>query len=151
MSDADPDLVELLQEVNGIGPSTAEVIAEAFDDREELADTVTDIATGYSPVRLSRLEGFGPERARKLAINIDESGVLETPTRLWGDPTTANKTHIIGDDGRSLCGKYGLFPTGRGVPVEADDVYDESEHCKACANACELVTVATDDQEAGDA
>lgn len=70
-------LADLLEQVDGIGPSTAETIAEAFDSVHELRENVVDIPPGYSPPRLSRLDDFGPTRARKVAIAIDESGVLE--------------------------------------------------------------------------
>ena len=58
-------------------PTTAETIADAFDDVGDLRDTVTDLPDGYAPVRLSSLDRFGPSRARTVATRIDESGVLE--------------------------------------------------------------------------
>lgn len=71
------ELVDRLETVDGIGAGTAETIAEEFDDRENLRNVVADLPPGFSPSRFSGLEGFGPVRARKVAIAIDESGVLE--------------------------------------------------------------------------
>ena len=71
------DLVELLTDVDSVGAATAETIVEAFDDADELRDAVTDLPDGYAPTSLSRLDGFGPSRARRIATQIDESGVLE--------------------------------------------------------------------------
>lgn len=70
------DLADRLEGVDGIGPATASTIAEAFDDVDDLRDTVEEIPPGYSPARLSRLDGFGPSRARDVAVSIDESGAL---------------------------------------------------------------------------
>ena len=70
-------LTDRLTEVEGIGPATAEMIAEAVDDVDELQETVADLPDGYAPATLSRLSGFGTSRARTVAIRIDESGVLE--------------------------------------------------------------------------
>jgi len=71
-----PDLADRLTDVDGIGPATAETIAEAFNGVEELRETVTDLPDGYAPAKLSRLDGFGPSRARSVAAKIDQSGVL---------------------------------------------------------------------------
>jgi len=71
------ELADRVTEVDGVGPATAETIAAAFDDVEDLRDTVTDLPDGYAPVRLSSLDGFGPSRARTVATRIDESGVLK--------------------------------------------------------------------------
>ena len=71
------ELTDRLTDVEGIGPATAEKIAEAFDDVAELQETVADLPDGYAPATLSRLNGFGPSRARTVAARIDESGVLE--------------------------------------------------------------------------
>jgi len=71
------ELTDRLTDVNEIGPATAEKITEAFDDVAELQETVADLPGGYVPTTLSRLNGFGPSRARTVAVRIDESGVLE--------------------------------------------------------------------------
>ena len=71
------NLTDRLTDFYVIGPATAETIAAAFDDVEDLRETVTDLPDGYAPVRLSSLDGFGPSRARTVAARIDESGVLE--------------------------------------------------------------------------
>jgi len=55
-----PDLADRLTDVDGIGPATAETIAEAFNGVEELRETVTDLPDGYAPAKLSRLDGFAP-------------------------------------------------------------------------------------------
>lgn len=71
------ELADQLTDVDGVGPATAETIADAFDDVDELRETVTELPDGYAPATLSRLDGFGPSRARSVAARIDESGVLE--------------------------------------------------------------------------
>jgi len=71
------NLTDRLTDVDGVGPATAETIAEAFDDVAELQETVADLPDGYAPITLSRLNGFGPSRARTVVVRIDESGVLE--------------------------------------------------------------------------
>ena len=71
------ELTDRLTDVNEIGPATAEKITEAFDDVAELQETVADLPDGYAPITLSRLNGFGPSRARTVAVHIDKSGVLE--------------------------------------------------------------------------
>lgn len=71
------ELTDRLTDVDGIGPATAETIADAFDDVDELRETVADLPDGYAPATLSRLDGFGPSRARTVAARIDKSGVLE--------------------------------------------------------------------------
>ncbi|UTF56036.1 helix-hairpin-helix domain-containing protein [Natronosalvus rutilus] len=141
------ELADRLEEVNGIGEATAAVIAGEFDSTEELREVVTDIPAGYSPARLSKLDGFSPDRARKLAIAIDEAGVLETPDLLWGAPGNAHVQHIFGEDGRSLCGKYGFYPTGRGTPVQEGAAYVDGEDCKECCRKADPVTV---DAEGGE-
>lgn len=144
MSEAAPALEDLLEDVTGIGPSTAAVIAEEFDGVDDLADVVTDLPDGYSPARLSNLEGFGPKRAREIAIAIDDAGVLEGPDLYWGKPGQARVNHIFGEDGRSLCMKYGFFPSGRGTSVKHGDVHRSGDDCTECSRKCELVTVAND-------
>ena len=71
------DFTDVLTDVDGVGEATAETIVEAFDDVDELRGVVTDLPDGYAPASLSRLDGFGPSRARRIATQIDESGVLE--------------------------------------------------------------------------
>ena len=70
----------------------------------------------------------------------------EAETFYWGMPTPARSEHIFGEDGRSLCGKYGFFPTDRGTVVTDEDVRT-GDDCKRCAEKCDLVTVTEEDDD----
>lgn len=60
---------------------------------------------------------------------------------VWADApltTQSNLFHIY-ENGRSLCGKYGLGSLMQTTPVGDDDSWRDGEDCKACCRKAGLL------------
>lgn len=51
----------------------------------------------------------------------------------WAWPSNARKAHYYGNDSRSLCGKWLLFPGMQGQPEQGND--DSPDNCAGCRKA----------------
>ena len=71
------DVHALADGVDGIGEKKAETLLEAFD-LEDLVDTCEGADGRLCPVSISKLDGFRPTSAKKVAEAIDSSAVARS-------------------------------------------------------------------------
>lgn len=107
----DQRTLDILTELDGIGEGTARRLMGEFDTLRELAEVCNDLPDGYSPPRISRIDGFGPTRARKIAETIDDADhPALTPD--GGLATDGGRERVAVEDACIECGRYGNHRCG---------------------------------------
>lgn len=84
-----------LEAVDGVGPATIDALREEFNSLDELLSVCDGYAdNAHSPIRLSRIDGWGPSRASKIAGRIDESDLGSEPATDGGVVTAPEETGL---------------------------------------------------------